>query len=275
MSGVAEGIRERLLRERDYLVIEKFEDTIDVDVPETGKRITLRKGKAFVFQIQGVARNLKYEPYQLYTQGGVAIPALPPGTGLPYQRLYNSNGEDILRVEDDAWVIYHFSIAVQQPEIRIYPQIPPDIDMGGWEYLTAGQPQPNAGSNFGYVAGREIADYYNPPASLETIGWRGKDRVSSKSYARFGFWNESALKIISPIFNIYGRAYLVHPVMEEEAMRKIVAGPPVGPARTLVFEGPIRAPYSLPVPTDWEIAKNYIPITGATLPQQLLEEGGL
>lgn len=268
-----EGIKGRLLKERDYLVIEKFEDTIDITSPATGNIVTIRRGKAYVFQVQGVARNLKYEPYKLYTNLGVAVPAFAPTAGLAYTRLFDSAGQDILRVEDDAWTLYHFSIAVKQPEIRIYPQIPPDIDMAGWEYLVSNQPQPAAGSNFGYVAGREIVDYYNPPMSLESIGWRGKERVSSLSYNRYGFYNESTTKTISPTLNIYGRGYLTHPVMDEETKRKIVAGPPVGPPRTLVQLGPIRAPYAMPVPTDWDVAGNWINITGATLPQQLVEGG--
>lgn len=275
MSGVAEGIKERLLRERDYLVIETLESSHNIEVAETGRAITVRDGKAYVFQVQGVCRALKYEPYLIRTQDGALNGAITAGAGLAYQRLWDANGEDILRIKDDAWTIYHFSIAVQQPEIRIYPQIPPAELMGGWEYLVSNQPQPTAGSDYGYVAGREIEDYYDPPATLETLGWRGKELASNRSYNTYGFWNEAATKDIDPILNIFGRGYLVHPVMDEEAKRKIVAGPPAGPARTLVYIGPIRSPYSMPVPTDWNNANCWIPIQRATLPQQLLEEGGV
>ncbi len=269
---IEEGIKSRLLRERDYLVIEKFEDTIDAQVPDTSEYITIRRGKAYVFQVQGVERHLKYEPYLLRNSDGSLKGGIAAQTGLEFDRLWDENGEDILRVKDDAWLLYHFSIAVQQPEIRIYPQIPPDVDMGGWEYLVSHQPMPSAGSNYGYVSGREIHNYYDPPATLETIGWRGKERESNRSYNRYGFFNESLDKAIDPIINIFGRGYLVHPVLDDSTKRKIVAGPPAGPARTLVSLGPIGSPFSLPVPTDWDISHCYVEIEGATLPQEFAEE---
>ena len=264
----AEGIKERFLSERQYLVIVLLGTEGNIPVPGKGKTdVTLREGKAYVFQVQSICRVPKQEPYLLRDNDGNIEAALAPRGGLDYECLFGSDKFDILRNENSEWLIYHMSISVQQPEIRIYPQIPPAKLLGGWDYLVSDQPRPVAGSEYGYVAGKDIEDYYNPPAALETLGWKKKE--GEKSYSRYGFFNESRVKTILPVFNILGRGYIVHPVMDEASKHKIVAGPPYGPPRTLISLGPVRELFSLDTPTEWDAANCYIKITQAMLAQDL------
>ena len=264
----AVGIKERFLSERQNLVIVLLESEGSVPVPDKKEtKVTLRSGKAYVFQIGSICKVLKYEPYQLRDSDGDISAALAPRTGVDFQPLFDSDKYDILRNEHHEWLIYHMSISVQQPEIRIYPQIPPAELLGGWEYLVSNQPNPAAGSDYGYVAGKDIEDYFNPPASLETLGWKKKE--GEKSYNRYGFFNESRVKTIRPVLNILGRGYIVHPVMDEASKRKIVAGPPYGPPRTLVSLGPVRSLFSLDTPNEWDESNAYIEITQAMLAKDL------
>ncbi len=264
----AVGIKERFLTERQYLVIILLENEGNISVPgKKETRVTLRRGKAYVFQIGSICKVLKYEPYQLRDSDGKIVDALEPRTGLGFQPLYGSDKYDILRNENSEWLIYHVSISVQQPEIRIYPQIPPAELLGGWDYLVSNEPSPEAGSDYGYVAGKDIEDYFNPPAALETLGWKKKE--GEKSYNRYGFFNESRVKTILPAFNILGRGYIVHPVMDESSKRKIVAGPPYGPPRTLISLGSVRSLFSLDTPSEWDDSNAYIEITQAMLAQDL------
>lgn len=267
----AKGIKERFLSERQYLVVILLE--IEGQIPVPGKEktnVTLRRGKAYVFQVQSISKILKREPYLLRDSDGNLVSALGPEEGLGFEFLFGRDKYDILRNEDHEWLIYHMSIAVQQPEIRIYPQIPPAELLGGWDYLVSNQPYPQEGSDYGYVAGKDIEDYFNPPAALETLGWKKKE--GEKSYNKYGFYNESTVKDILPIFNVLGRGYIVHPVMDEASKRKIVAGPPYGPPRTLVSLGPVRSLFSLDTPTEWDEANCYLNIEQAMLAQDLAKE---
>ena len=266
----AVGIKERFLSERQNLVIVLLENEGEIPIPKKESKVTLRRGKAYVFQVQSICKVLKHEPYLLRDNDGNVETALEPRTGLGYQCLFGSDKYDILRNEDHEWLIYHLSISVQQPEIRIYPQIPPAELFGGWDYLVADQPSPAAGSDYGYVAGKDIEDYFNPPASLETLGWKKKE--GEKSYNRYGFFNESRTKRILPAFNVLGRGYMVHPVMDEDDKHKIVAGPPYGPPRTLISVGPVRSLFSLDTPNEWDEANCYINITQAMLAQDLAKK---
>lgn len=268
----AVGIKERLLSERQFLVLILLQNEGEIPVPGKAKtHVTLRRGKAYVFQVQSICRVLKHEPYRLRDSDGNLVSALEPGGGLDFQYLYGADKYDLLRNENTDWLIYHMSIAVQQPEIRIYPQIPPAELLGGWEYLVANEPNPQAGSNYGYVAGKDMEDYFNPPAALETIGWMKKE--GERSYNKYGFYNESKEKDIVPVFNVLGRGYMVHPVMDEASKRKIVAGPPYGPPRTLVSLGPVRSLFSLDTPAEWDEAKCYINIEQAMLAENMAKTG--
>ena len=264
----AVGIKERFLSERQNLVIVLLESEGPIPVPGKEKtKVTLRRGKAYVFQIGSICKVLKYEPYQLRDSDGAIVDALAPRAGLDFQCLFGSDKYDILRNENNEWLIYQMSISVQQPEIRIYPQIPPAELLGGWDYLVSNQPYPQSGSDYGYVAGKDIEDYFNPPAALETLGWKKKE--GEKSYNRYGFFNESRVKTIRPVLNILGRGYIVHPVMDEASKRKIVAGPPYGPPRTLMSLGPVRSLFSLDTPNEWDESNCYLEVTQAMLAKDL------
>ena len=267
----AEGIKGRFLSERQFLVVVLLESQGTVPVP--GKKlteVTLRQGKAYVFQVGSICRCLKYEPYLLRDGEGDIRDALATGAGLDFQYLFDEDGHDILRNEDNEWLIYHMALSVQQPEIRIYPQIPPAELMGGWDYLVSNEPNPQNGSDYGYVAGKDMDDYFNPPTALETLGW--KKREGERSYNKYGFYNESSVNKIQPVLNVLGRGYIVHPVMDEASKRKIVAGPPYGPPRTLLSLGPTRTMFALDTPTEWDEANCYLEIKGASLAETLARE---
>lgn len=266
-QDVADGIKERLLGERQFLVVETLQSNKTKQVGEDSY-ITLRAGEAFVFQVQAF-NFLKREPYLLRDSTGTLVMPIGTQSGKGYQPLYDSDGKDILRNKDNPWLLYHFSIAVQQPEIRIYPAVPKEETMGAWEYLISSDPDPTAGPDFGYVAGKNIEDYFNPPADLEVVGWQS----GTSSNINYGFYNESTQKQLKPILNVLGRAYNVHPVTDEVAKKKVVAGPPEGPPRTLVSMGPVRTQFNLTVPEEWRKAGCNIPIDKATLPRELAGAG--
>lgn len=267
-TDVGQYISQRLIGEREFLVVEVWEGETKQEAPD-GDKLVFRKGTAYVFQVQNISKYLKYEPYLIHDANGASIGPLTADAtlkGIDYTRLYDADGDDILRIVDDPWILYHYSLSVRQPEIRIYPQIPPSALGGGWEYLVTSEPYPQAGSDYGYVAGKEMDDYFDPPASLESLAWKS----GVNSYNRYGFYNESEEKDIYPILNVMGRGYAVHPIMDDETKKKIVAGPPAGPPRTLVSIGPIRNLYAIPTPSEWDEADCSITIKKGMLGQQLV-----
>jgi len=231
----ADKIDDRLLYGRDNLVIAMPDRTGD-------------QARCYVFQVlPGGHSPLVYRPLDLRNSSGTIQTLNAAGGSADYQSLYDSNGNDILRIRDrdrNNYYIYHFSIAVQQDRIRVYPRIPPTQTGGGFEWLSANQPDPTAGDPYGYQLGSQM-DFYNPPRELETVSFRS----GTTSNVEYGFYNEHPDRRITPRLHIKGRAYLMKPYTEESDRKKIISGQE---PRTMIGWGPIKDSFEPGTPDEWD-----------------------
>jgi len=232
-----EGIKERLLYGKENLV---------VAMPDRVAGLA----RCYVFQVlPGGWSLLRWRPLDLRDDTGAAI-TIDPASGVDYQHLYDSAGNDILRIPEttkNRFLVYHFSLAVQQNRVRIYPLIPETQTAGGFTYLAATEPDPTAGDAQGYVLGEET-DFMNPPRELEAIAYM----AGETSVIQYGFYNEHPDRRIIPRMHVKGRAYLLKPVAEEGLKKKVVYGKI---PRTMVSAGPIKDSFEPGVPDAWSKAE--------------------
>lgn len=239
---VAKKISERVLGPEQMLVLVAYgsEKTVD-DISR------LRVGKAAFFKVRQAFNAFKFGSFKLYDSDGNAVGPVSPNTGKDYQRLYrDTSGNDIFE-NDEHWMLYHYSLAVQQPTIRIYPSIPRSELMGALTYAVSGEPDPTTPDNYGYVVGREM-DFDDPPADLENVGWRTGD-TGTKSDIEYGFYNEDNTKKVDPILNVKGRAYTVEPITEKGRQKSLLLGKE---PRTIVSIGPIHKAVGVDWPDKWD-----------------------
>jgi len=175
---------------------------------------------------------------------------IDPEDGVDYQHLYDSDGNDILRIPEaskNRFLVYHYSLAVQQNRIRLYPLIPETQTAGGFTYLGTLEPDPTAGDAQGYLLGEEM-DFMNPPRELEAISFM----TGETSVLQYGFYNEHPDRRIIPRMHVKGRAYLLKPVVEENLKKKIVYEKI---PRTMISAGPIKDSFEPGVPDAWDPAE--------------------
>jgi len=233
----AEGIEGRLLYGKENLV---------VAVPDRVAELA----RCYVFQIlPGAWSLLRWRPLDLRDDTGATV-TVDPQSGVDYQHLYDSAGNDILRIPEaskNKFLVYHYSLAVQQNRVRIYPLVPETQTGGGFTYLSAREPDPTAGDPQGYILGEET-DFMNPPRELEAISFM----TGETSVIQYGFYNEHPDRRIIPRMHVKGRAYLLKPVVEEGIKKKVVYGKI---PRTMVSAGPIKDSFEPGVPDAWDQAE--------------------
>jgi len=231
--------------------------------------IRTKNSELWFFQIADRSE-LLYAPYQLLDDSGTAIGELDSESGTNYQRLFDSSGDDILRIEDFNWRVYHYSLGVQQDEIRVYPRIPDNQNGGAWDWLTGSEPDPTNGDPYGYIPGIR-SDYYDPHISLEAVSWE----TSSRSPIQYGFYNESTTKAIEPILSIRGHAYELRPVEQREEKLAILAelGKPPGKrniaVRSVEYSGTSLRAFAFDPPNSWQDAQNNLQVSRVNLPDAI------
>lgn len=228
--------------------------------------IRTKNSELWFFQVADRSE-LLYAPYQLLDDSGTEVGELASETGTNYQRLFDSSGDDILRIEDYNWRVYHYSLGVQQDEIRIYPRIPDNQNGGAWDWLTGSEPDPTNGDPYGYIPGIRT-DYYDPHISLEGVSWE----TSSRSPIQYGFYNESTTKDIEPILSIRGHAYELRPVEQREEKLAILAemSKPYSKRelaiRSVEYSGTSLRAFAFDPPNAWQDAQNNLQVSRVNMP---------
>lgn len=232
----------------------------------TGDRIRTKDTEYWFFQVADRV-NLNYSPYTLRSDNGNSVGPIDPETGVNYQRLYDSDGQDILRVNDSHWRIYHFSLGIQQNQVRVYPRIPDNQNGGGFDWLSGSQASPQDGEPFGYIPASDT-DYNDPTIELEAVSWE----TSSRSPVQYGFYNENPNEPVDPIISIKGFAYELRPVEQEDEMLSLLAdsfkfrGQRNSAVRTVEFSKQALRSYSYDVPDGWLDAQNNLTVSKTNLP---------
>jgi hypothetical protein len=259
-------IKQALLDSEQYLAVHIGDS--GSTKPAAGGNIRTKDSEIWFFQVADVAE-LFYYPLRLFDENGNAQGPLSSGGTQDYSRLYDSNGDDILRNDDDDWTVYHFSVGVRQDDVRIYPRVPENQNGGGFTWLTGDEPDPTTPSSFGYLQGNQTS-VENPNTSLEGLAWR----VSSRSEHQYGFVNDAEVQV-DPLVSVVGAAYQLRPVSEEDQMLNLLAdmGRPIDEQdtriHTIEYSRNNLRTLSDSVPEEWKDAQNSLKIEQANLPEDI------
>jgi len=223
-----------------------------IEMPGGGE-VGVPYGRAFFFKVV-LASNFRYH-YDLYGN-------LEKLTGLDYAFLGDTGpgaGNDILRIQDDDWWVYHFGYSPLQDTLRVYRKVEARANESGLEYTQPNEPNPTLGDQYGYVKGAEVYNWFDPPAKTETIAFR--NRREGRLW-RFGLYNEHQDLGIDPAIMICGRAYRLDPVIEHDSMEKMLKGDPA-PFRRRIFtvDGLKDWREEAYVPNEWKQTKNELYVT--------------
>jgi len=233
-------------------------------------KVRTRDSEIWFFEVADVG-DLTRDGYTLNDSTGSDRGPVGSSSGLDYEQLYDSGGNDILRNDEDDWIIYHFSIGVKQDKIKIYPRVPEGNNGGGFVYLGGSEPSPTNGDNLGFVPS-EVTDYEDPSARLESIAWR----EGTRGIHQYGFYNEDAVQV-DPLISIVGLAYQLRPVHEKDAMLNLLAdmGKPQeeqdNRIKTVSFSKSTIETFSYDVPDAWKDVDNVITVRQANLPEEIEE----
>jgi len=201
-------ISERILKPGDNLVL--VVQTGDARINIRGRNFEVDKATAYFFKVLQVSQlHRKWEG-----------PTLDSGSGSDYNYLGDTGhgtGNDILRIKDDPWIIYHYAIGVAYNHLWVYP-MHFNEETCGLEYLVADQPDPTNGDPYGYIPGHEIENFDDPSIQLEGVSWHSDQESTAIHY---GFYNNDTIKL-KVLLNIRGATYSVHPIADPDIQMKIL-----------------------------------------------------
>lgn len=254
----------------DFLVIQIGDNFTNETVSQDS--IRTKTTEYWFFQVADRV-NLNYHPLTLRDDSGAKVGPIGPESGVNYQRIFDEGGDDILRINDFSWRLYHFSLGVQQDNLRVYPRIPDNQNGGGFDWLSGGSPNPQNGDKSGYWPSRQI-DFDDPPIELESIAWRAGDR----SPIQYGFYNTDTSEPVDPILSVRGWGYELRPVYEDDDMLELLADTfkPVykrdNAVRQLEFSKQALRTYGFDVPAEWKSAENTITVSKSNTPSEIRKQ---
>lgn len=130
-------------------------------------------------------------------------------------------GNDILRIENDDFVVHHIGIGLETHDLRVYDKLGPSRPYREVDHDNQGQPDPTSDGTFGYYTGRQTrGDRYDPPAFTERLAFRNDN---NGEIIRFGFRAENSQTTSETNLHIVGKTYQLLPVLDEETQDKMLA----------------------------------------------------
>jgi len=252
----------------EYLIVQIGESFSNKQIE--GDSIRTKDTEYWFFQVADRTW-LNYSPYTLNDSSGATVGSIDSQSGVSYQRLYDGGGDDILRIQDRAWKLYHFSLGVQQDDVRIYPRVPDNQNGGGFDWLSGSEPAPDNGDAYGYIPS-EKTEYLDPTIELESISWES----ASRSPVQFGFYNENPNKPVEPIISVRGWAYELRPVKDEDEMLRLLADSfrfrrnRNNALRQIEFSKSALRSYSYDIPDAWRDVENNLNVSRGNLPNTII-----
>jgi hypothetical protein len=234
----------------------------------SGDSIRTKDSEFWFFQIADVASIIQ-KPIRLYNEAGDPQGPLAADSGINYNQLFDNQGDDALRNDEDDWTVYHFSVGVHQQGIRIYPRVPESQNGGGFTYLSGNEPDPTAPSPYGYVPADQT-HVYNPGVELESLAWRSGQRSSHQ----YGFFNDNEVAI-DPVLSVVGAAYNLRPVEGRRQMLNLLAdvGRPKSQQEnrihTINFSRSALRSFSYKLPEEWKDSQNTLTVQEANIPEDI------
>jgi hypothetical protein len=258
-----EEMTSQVARSGQFLVLTfvKTKDRLETD--EASAVVRSKSIEHWFFKVQA-ARELKIRPlnagasiagFKQTTQGN-QDPFLDPEEGTTAIPLVDQNGNEVLRNDNDDWLVYHISTTPLQEDIRVYPQVPDSQPGGVLEYLGSNRPAGIEGDPIGYVDGNDNPSFYDPEAGVaETLAWNS----GSNTDLAYQFYNANSERRITPKLNIFGAGYVLTPITDNGVKRQILEGAINNhQAVTHIQWGAIRESFSYSVPDEWEAVGNFL-----------------
>lgn len=273
----AEDFTEKIADGGDFLVLTFVKSKNQYPGITSGTPVRVKSREHWFFKVEA-ARRITLRPYN----AGQAVAAfnqasnnidkayLDPQEGIGATALVDSNGEEILRNDDDEWYVYHVGVSPLQGSIRVYPQIPDSQPGGVFQYLGANRPSGQAGDNVGYISGDDHPSFYDPETGISTtLAWNQGVQTNIK----YQFFNEHQTRRKIPLLNVFGAGYSITPILDDNVQQNLLKSTSAGhPNVTHVEFGPIRESYSYNVPDEWDNAANYIEEVEPTIPDEFKEQ---
>jgi hypothetical protein len=139
------------------------------------------------------------------------------GNALDYDYLGEDGhgaGDDILRLVNDDFKVYHLGFAPRDPNLRVYEAVAAQGPNRATDHENQGEPDPTAGDNFGFYTSRQIPNQFDPPALTERLAIRNAE---SGAFLQFGFMADG-VDIIDGNSDILitGRTYQLQPITDPD-----------------------------------------------------------
>lgn len=170
--------------------------------------------RAFFFKI---AKHQEF--YFRYTQlGGIDA---GNANALDYDFLGDTGhgtGNDILRLENDDFKVYHIGIGLNSPDLRVYESLDPSNPNRAVDHSNQNAPDPTTGDQFGFYDSKGQDDRFDPPARTERLSIRDD---SSGEFLQYGFFAENDVSEPNTDLEVVGKTYQLRPVQsrsEQEFM---------------------------------------------------------
>lgn len=209
-----ETISDRLRSHGQGLIVgfpEGGENSVD------GKRVETLE--AYFFRVAEVQ-----DMYIPYDQVGMDD-GLTSGESLDFNYLGDDGlgaGDDVLRVGEDDFHMYHFGVVPQDPALRMYYTVSPSSESNdalsrrGREFP---DPLDTDARYRGYMTRGMSPSIYDPGADTERVSFRND---KDGEFLQFGFYAEDDITEEGSTLHIVGRGYKVHPVTEESVQDKML-----------------------------------------------------
>jgi hypothetical protein len=123
------------------------------------------------------------------------------------------SGDDVLRLENDDFKVYHVGFGLNSPSLRVYQTLDPSNPMRAVDHSNQNEPDPTAGDNFGFYDGKMQDNKFDPPAHTERVAIRNN---SSGKLLKFGFHAENAVADGNSDIEIMGKTYELRPVTDPD-----------------------------------------------------------
>lgn len=210
-----ETISERLLEGDEGLIITI--PTSDASRINAGGS-QIRTNRAYFFKVTKEQRL-----YWEYTQ----LPSIGAGNNLNFGYLgenghpddVNNPGDDIFRLENDDFKVYHFGLGTDQSDLRVYEKVAPSNPNRAFDHSNQDEPNPQEPSTFGFYTGNNITDQYDPENVSERIAFRNAQRGR---LLQWGFYAESNLSAADTDLVFTGRTYQLRPVLDPQEQNRML-----------------------------------------------------
>lgn len=205
-----ERLSDRLLDQRGGLIL-GF-PSIEAS---TGGVSELGSVRAYFFRVARVA-TLTYDPYD-------QIGSLSDGETVGFDYLGDTgvgSGDDIFRISRDDFQVYHFGVAPNTPDLRMYYSVDPQrAGDRAFEYETDAQ-DVSPGDDRGFSDGRMVGDRFDPPVRTERVAIRNE---KEGRFLQFGFEATEALTATETELTVTGRSYKLFPVTDADTQDAMLA----------------------------------------------------